>query len=84
MTDRPRQVYVECSDPRALGSALMTSEGVIGTHIEGENLRVEASDARALAMALPSLALTSGVFITSLYPSDESLESVFRYLIENQ
>jgi ABC-2 type transport system ATP-binding protein len=84
MTDRPRLVFVECSDPRGLGSALMAIEGVIGVHVEGANLRVEASDARALAMALPRVAMDSGVTITSLYPSDESLESVFRYLVENR
>jgi ABC-2 type transport system ATP-binding protein len=84
MTDRPRQVFVECSDPRALGSALMTTEGVIGVHVDGASLRVEASDARALAMALPRLAVDQGVAVTSLYPADESLESVFRYLVENR
>jgi ABC-2 type transport system ATP-binding protein len=84
MTDRPRQVFIECSDPRVLGSALMTTEGVIGVHVDGASLRVEASDAGALAMAIPLVAMEKGVAITSLFPADESLESVFRYLVGNR
>jgi ABC-2 type transport system ATP-binding protein len=84
MTDRPRQVFVECSDPRALASAMMRSEGVVGVHIAGGSLRIEASDAREVAMALPRVAVEKGITVTGLNPSDESLESVFRYLVDNR
>lgn len=84
MTDRPRQVFVECSDPRSLAGALIGTEGVVGVHLEGESLRVEASDAGALAVALPGLAVDRGVSLISVRPSDESLESVFRYLVANR
>lgn len=82
MTDRPRQVFVECSDPRALAAGLIESDGVVGLHVSEGQLRIEASDAGAVALALPALALSKGVSITRLEPSDESLESVFRYLVE--
>ncbi|MCI0424697.1 MAG: ABC transporter ATP-binding protein [Actinobacteria bacterium] len=81
MTDRPRLFYVETSGPRVLGSALLSTDGVLGVHLGGSRLRIEASDARALAMALPRLARDHGVEVTSVYPADESLESVFRYLV---
>jgi len=84
MTDRPRQVYVESSDPKLLGSALMVADGVVGVHVDGASLRIEASDARAVALAIPGIAVERGVSIDSLYPADESLESVFRYLVENR
>ena len=84
MTDKPRQVFVECSDPRLLASALMMTEGVVGVHVGGGNLRIEASDAREVAMAIPRVAVETGIAVTSLNPSDESLESVFRYLVENR
>lgn len=84
MTDKPRQVFVECSDPRLLASALMMTEGVVGVHVIDGNLRIEASDARQVALALPRIAVDSGISVTSLSPSDESLESVFRYLVENR
>lgn len=82
MTDRPRLVFIECSDPRRLAAALMATEGVLGVHMEPSRLRVESSDAGELARRLPKLAVDNGVTISRLEPADESLESVFRYLVE--
>jgi len=81
MTDRPRLVYVESSDNRTMASSLMTTDGVIGVHIEGGRLRVEASDAGDLAVRLPQIAVEAGISLTRVEPADESLESVFRYLV---
>ena len=47
------------------------------------NWRIEASDAGVVAMALPKLAVEKGISISRLEPADESLESVFRYLVES-
>ncbi|HEX6946780.1 MAG TPA: ABC transporter ATP-binding protein [Acidimicrobiia bacterium] len=82
MTDKPRQIYIECTDPRRLASALFRSEGVVGVHVEDHSLRIEASDARTVALELPRMAVENGVRIIDLEPADESLESVFRYLVE--
>lgn len=82
MTDRPRQIFIEASDPRLLASALMALDSVVGTHLEGRRLRVETSDAGDVAGRLPALAVSSGVSLSRLEPADESLESVFRYLVE--
>ncbi|MGD2042220.1 MAG: ABC transporter ATP-binding protein [Acidimicrobiia bacterium] len=82
MTDRPRQVFVECSDPRKLGAALMSSDGVLGVHLEPGRLRIEASDAGVVAHRLPVVARDLDIAISRLEPADESLESVFRYLVE--
>jgi len=82
MTDRPRQVFVECSDPRALAAGLIESDGVVGLHVSEGQLRIEASDAGGLARLLPQVALDSAISITNVEPLDESLESVFRYLVE--
>ncbi len=82
MTDKPRQVFVECSDPRALGAALMSTPGVLGVHLEPSRLRIEASDAGDLARRLPEIAVSGGIEVSRLEPADESLESVFRYLVE--
>jgi ABC-2 type transport system ATP-binding protein len=81
MTDRPRLVYVESSDNRTMASSLMTTDGVIGVHIEGGRLRVEASDAGDLAIRLPQIAVEAGISLKRVEPADESLESVFRYLV---
>jgi ABC-2 type transport system ATP-binding protein len=84
MTDRPRLVFIECNNPRSLAGALIGTDGVLGVHVEEGGIRVEASDARSVAMALPGLAVELGVEVTNLYPADESLESVFRYLVGNR
>ena len=81
MTDRPRLVFIESSDNRAVASRLMATDGVVGVHIEGSRLKVEASDAGDLATRLPQLAVDAGVKLTRVEPADESLESVFRYLV---
>ena len=82
MTDKPRQVFVDCSDPRSLASQLIGTENVIGVHVNGHQLMIEASDAREVALQLPGLAVRHGIEISRIEPADESLESVFRYLVE--
>lgn len=84
MTDKPRQVFVDCSDSRSLASQLIGTPNVLGVHVNGAQLMIEASDAREVALALPSLAISSGVTISRIEPADESLESVFRYLVEGR
>ena len=82
MTDVPRQVFIESSDSRRLGSALMASEGVVGVRLEGDRLLVSASDAGSVARNLPQIALDNSISLARVEPADESLESVFRYLVE--
>ena len=84
MTDKPRQVFVDCTDPRSLGSALLSTPHVLGVHLNGERLMIEAGDVGEVARHLPRLATERGVVISRIEPADESLESVFRYLVEGR
>jgi ABC-2 type transport system ATP-binding protein len=84
MTDKPRQVFVDCTDPRALASELIGTPNVLGVQINGEQLMIQAADAREVAMALPALAVRRDVTVSRVEPADESLESVFRYLVEGR
>jgi len=84
MTDKPRRVYVEASDPRRLAASLIASPGVVGVSIDGDTVHVEASDSGDLAKRLPILAAEGGIRLTRVEPVDESLESVFRYLVEGR
>lgn len=84
MTDKPRRVFAECSNPRALASALIAADGVVGVSIEDGTVRIETDDALGLAHRLPGLALDHGIQLRRVEPVDESLESVFRYLVENR
>jgi ABC-2 type transport system ATP-binding protein len=84
MTDKPRLIFVDSPDPRTLATRLIETGDVIGVHVDGEQLTIEASDAREVALRLPSLAVECGVAISRIEPADESLESVFRYLVEGR
>jgi ABC-2 type transport system ATP-binding protein len=82
MTDKPRRVYVDATDPRALAAALIARPGVLGVQIDGDTVHIETSDAGDLARQLPTIAVASSIGLSKVEPVDESLESVFRYLVE--
>jgi ABC-2 type transport system ATP-binding protein len=84
MTDKPRLVRIISDHPRNLGSLLLRNQKVAGLRIDGQTVEVSTSDAGALAMALPGVARDAGIRIRQILPADESLESVFRYLVEGR
>jgi ABC-2 type transport system ATP-binding protein len=82
MTDRPRTFTLRSSDDRRLGAALMNEPSVFGVELADGGLTLRASDRGALVRALPRLAREAGIRLYELRPTDESLESVFSYLVE--
>jgi ABC-2 type transport system ATP-binding protein len=84
MTDKPRRVYVDATDPRALAAALISRPGVLGVRIDGGTVHIETSDAGDLAKQLPAIAVEQSIGLSKVEPVDESLESVFRYLVEGR
>ena len=84
MTDKPRLVRIVSDQPRVLASLLLQHEKVAGLTIEGQTIEVSTSDAGALAMALPGVARSAAIRVRQVLPADESLESVFRYLVDGR
>jgi ABC-2 type transport system ATP-binding protein len=82
MTNRPHVFAVQSSDDRQLAVALIGEKSVSGVEIEPAGLTVRASDYGSFTRALPRIALDRGIRLRKLLPSDESLESVFSYLLE--
>ncbi len=82
MTDRPHTVRIRASDSRTLAASLIGDASIFGVDIADGDLLVRASDLLAFARAAPALAQRSGVTIYELSPTDESLESVFSYLVQ--
>lgn len=82
MSDKPRRVFIEAEAARPLGSALLTLEGVVGVEIDGSRLTLQVTDARTFAERLPALLIEGTYGVSRVEPTDESLESVFRYLVE--
>jgi ABC-2 type transport system ATP-binding protein len=81
MTDRPHSFTLRTSDDRALASRLAGRPTISGLAFEGGRLDVRTTDFAAFTRELPVLARDAGVSIFELAPADESLESVFDYLV---
>jgi len=84
MSDIPYRVRIDTDVPRSLASALMSLESVIGTTIEDRTLLVETTDLPGLGTELPGIARGMNARVTQFEPEDESLESVFRYLVRRR
>jgi ABC-2 type transport system ATP-binding protein len=82
MTNRPHVFAVQSSDDRKLAVALIGEKSVSGVEIDNAGLTVRAADYGSFTRALPRIALGEGIRLRKLLPSDESLESVFSYLLE--
>ncbi|HVQ90816.1 MAG TPA: ABC transporter ATP-binding protein [Mycobacteriales bacterium] len=81
MTHRPHVFAIRSSDDRRLAVALLAEPAVAGVDVGPAGLTVRASDYGTFARALPRIALREGVRVRQVTPSDESLESVFAYLV---
>jgi ABC-2 type transport system ATP-binding protein len=82
MTDRPVQYVVVCDDERGLAGALIAEPSVVAVSLRGGGgVEVSVSDFGAFTVRLPRVARQQGIRILELTPTDESLESVFAYLV---
>ncbi|MER5357353.1 ABC transporter ATP-binding protein [Streptomyces sp. NPDC002785] len=83
MTDRPHRYLVRSSDDRALAAALIADPSTAGIEVDlGEQaLLIQAVDFGRFTELLPKVAREHGIRLLTVSPSDESLESVFSYLV---
>lgn len=84
MTDIPYRIQILTDEARRLGAALLSLEGISGLEIDDRGLHVETEDLLSLGARLAPIARDLDVRITSFRPEDESLESVFRYLVKGR
>ena len=82
MTDRPHAFELRTSDDRALAAAIVARPTVAGVALEKDRLVVRAADYAAFTRELAWIARAAGISIYELIPADESLESVFSYLVQ--
>jgi len=81
MTERPHQYTISSSDDRRLAAAIIADGSADTVDLSAGNLAVQAADFGRFVHALPRLARDSGVRLFEVSPADESLESVFTYLV---
>ena len=81
MTERPHQYTIVSSDDRALAAAIVTAGAADSVSLTAAGLEVQASDYGEFVHALPRLAVKGKILLHEVTPADESLESVFSYLV---
>ena len=81
MTSRPHVFLVRSSDDRRLGAALIGSPAVSGVELTPRGLQVRAADYGTFARQIAALTRDCGIRLREVLPADESLESVFAYLL---
>ncbi|SDT65770.1 ABC transporter ATP-binding protein [Jiangella sp. DSM 45060] len=83
MTDRPHQYVIRSSDDRGLASALIADGSTAGVQLDDGVLSVEAVSFLRFTELLPRVARDAGIRLFEVSPTDESLESVFSYLVKS-
>ena len=84
MTDRPNRFVLRTGDDRRLASVLLTDPSVRGARLRSEGgIEVEATDFGRFSEVLPRLTREHDVRLLEVTPTDESLESVFAYLVSS-
>ena len=81
MTDRPHTFTVRSSNDRRLAAALLGDPSVFGAELYDGVLSVRTSDFGAFTRSVPRVARDEGITLFELRPTDDSLESVFGYLV---
>jgi ABC-2 type transport system ATP-binding protein len=83
LDQRPYTVRVVCSSPRSLAMALVEMEEVESVYFEPDgSLVVLSHNVSVVQLSLPRLANQRGIRLLRVEPLDDSLESVFGYLVE--
>ena len=83
LDERPYHVRVVADRPRDLAAAVVRLDAVDAVNVDPDGaLIVLSRKVRALQMELPRLAQQAGISLRRVEPLDDSLESVFGYLVE--
>ncbi|CAN5688893.1 ABC transporter ATP-binding protein [soil metagenome] len=80
---RPHVIRIRASEPRKLGAALLQLPVISSIAIdEHGRILASTSDARTFYTTVPAIARDEGVRLLEIEAADESLESVFSYLVQ--
>ena len=82
MDERDHIVRIRCDDPRRLAAALVVEPATTSIRVGSDGrLTAETSDVRGFSLLVTVLARREGVRLLEVHPVDESLASVFSYLV---
>ena len=81
MTDRPHAFTVSSTDDRRLAQALVGDSSVMAVELMDGGINVRTSQFGEFIRSAPRIAREHDVSLREVIPTDESLESVFSYLV---
>jgi ABC-2 type transport system ATP-binding protein len=81
MTDRPHMITIRSSDDRKLATVLIAHPAVFAVELQQNAVSVQTAHLSAFRRIIAEASLRAGVRLTEVSPADESLESVFEYLV---
>jgi ABC-2 type transport system ATP-binding protein len=83
LNQRPYHVRVICDDPRALAATVVKLDAVDAVNVDPDGALVVLSrSVQELQIELPRLAQQASIRLKRVEPLDDTLESVFGYLVE--
>jgi len=83
LDEQAYKVRIVTNSPRAMAAALVGMEEVdsVSVTLDGELIAL-SRNVTALQMSIPRLAQEHGIRLTRVEPMDDSLESIFSYVVE--
>ena len=84
MDDRPLRVRVAADRPRELAAALVGNALVDGVSVSETELVIDTADVDRFGRQIAIVARSLGIRLREVEPTDDDLESVFRYLVERR
>ncbi|HEX2166515.1 MAG TPA: ABC transporter ATP-binding protein [Longimicrobiales bacterium] len=83
LNERPYHVRVQCDAPRRLAAQVVALDSVDAVNVDPDGAIVILSrNVRDLQVELPRMAQSSSISLRRVEPLDDTLESVFGYLVE--
>ena len=80
---RPHLVRIRAADPRGLAAALIGDPATVSVEVDADGLILaQTAEARSFYRAVTGLAQRNGIRLFEIQPADDSLNSVFAYLVE--
>ena len=81
MTDRPHTITIRSSDDRRLAASLMGDSAIFGVELGAAGLSVRTAHLSVFRRLIAGASRSAGVRLFEVVSGDESLESVFDYLV---
>ena len=84
MDDRPHRIRLQVDDPRKLASALIGRGVVVGALVRDDAVLIDTLDVDRFGRNIAAISAELGIRLREVVPTDDDLESVFRYLVERR